>query len=117
MMTSAGETNASYSYIPNDILSGSIQSRILQDDGELDAAIECAGELEIAVQCVATDATTCGGCIDTTNFADRFSIDVENEFRKQLAFTPAAEQGFCFEADARMCAYHETIIVRTDYTA
>ena len=112
MVPNADETTASTSDAIKDVFR-SMQYRILEDDGELDAAIECAGELEIAVQCVDADATTCGGCIDTSNFAERFTVDAENEFRKQLAFTPAAEPGFCFEADARMCAYHDTIIVRT----
>ena len=77
------------------------------DDRDLDAAIECAGEMQIAVDCVIQDPTSCGGCIDTQNFAERFVPDLENEFRKQLAFTPAAEPEFCYEVDARMCTYHD----------
>jgi hypothetical protein len=68
--------------------------------------MSCAGELDIAASCVASNPV-CDECfLPDGTFEQAFPEDVEMQFRTTLAFVPPGDPGFCNEANARVCNYH-----------
>ena len=66
----------------------------------------CAGELQLADTCVASNPN-CDACfLPDGTFALAFPEDVEMQFRTTLAFVPPEDPTFCNEANARVCNYY-----------
>jgi hypothetical protein len=72
----------------------------------------CVTNLQKAIDCVASNTDSCRGCLPIDNFAEVFPERLEQQLRITLAFVPPSKQGFCDEANSRLCAYHEQSLVR-----
>jgi hypothetical protein len=72
----------------------------------------CVTDLQKAIDCVASNTDSCRSCLPTDNFAEVFPKRLEEQFRVTIAFLPPSQQGFCDEANARVCSYHEQSLVR-----
>jgi hypothetical protein len=71
----------------------------------------CVTDLQAAIECVASNTDSCLSCLPTDNFAEVFPEQLEQQFRITMAFLPPSQDGFCDEANTKVCSYHEQSLV------
>ena len=78
------------------------------------ALAPCASELQALTECQQANSDLCSFCFPADEtFLDFVVESAEAQFMRTLAFVPPTQEGFCDEANWRVCEYATEAMVRT----